>query len=84
MRINCPICGMRDMREFTYKGAALDRPAAEAGPEPWDDYVHLRENPAGPAHELWYHGAGCTAWIEVTRDTRTHAMIKSKLVGGAS
>ena len=49
MRIICPNCGERDRREFYYAGAAvaLDRPAMEAGPEVWDDYLHNRDNPAG-------------------------------------
>ena len=38
----------------------------------FDDYVYLRDNPAGPHRELWHHGAGCQAWLVVTRDTRTH------------
>lgn len=84
MRLNCPICGLRDLREFTYRGAALDRPDADAGPEAWDDFVHLRENPAGPTAELWYHSSGCGAWLKVTRNTVTHEMIKSELVSEAA
>src|SRR5262249_55497892 len=38
------------------------------------DYVYLRDNPAGSHCELWYHGAGCQAWLVVTRDTRSHAI----------
>lgn len=72
MRINCPICGMRDRREFYYQGAALARPAPDAGEAAWDDYVHLRENPAGSTSELWQHEGGCGAWLVVVRDTRDH------------
>ncbi len=36
------------------------------------EYVYLRNNPAGPHREYWYHGAGCQSWLVVTRDTRTH------------
>ena len=36
------------------------------------DYVYLRDNPAGPHRELWYHGAGCRSWLVVDPDTRTH------------
>jgi sarcosine oxidase subunit delta len=32
----------------------------------------VRDNPAGPHRELWYHAAGCQSWLIVTRDTRTH------------
>ncbi len=37
-------------------------------------YVYLRDNPAGAHRELWYHGAGCQAWLAVERDTLTHAI----------
>ena len=82
MRITCPICGERDSREFSYQGAAvaLDRPAPDAGEEAWDDYVHLRDNPAGVTRDLWCHDAGCSAWIVVTRNTLTHEVLRSELV----
>ena len=81
MRIPCPICGERDSREFTYKGAAvaLDRPEPEAGDEAWDDYLHLRDNPAGETRDLWYHGAGCTGWLVVRRNTLTHEITAAEL-----
>ncbi|MDU8929994.1 sarcosine oxidase subunit delta [Alisedimentitalea sp. MJ-SS2] len=74
MRIDCPLCGSRDRREFTYQGdaLALDRPDPEAGSGEWNDYLHNRDNPAGPTRELWYHESGCAAWLVVTRDTVTH------------
>ncbi|MCH2096507.1 MAG: sarcosine oxidase subunit delta [Rhodobacteraceae bacterium] len=77
MRITCPICGERDIREFTYKGdaVALDRPAPDAGDEVWDEYMHLRDNPAGVTRELWMHSGGCGAWLVVTRDTVTHEIV---------
>ncbi len=82
MRITCPLCGSRDRREFYYYGAAdyLARPAEGAGLEAWDAYLHLRDNPAGMTKDLWYHEAGCSAWIEVTRDTTSHAVLSSRLV----
>lgn len=79
MRLPCPLCGPRDRREFYYKGAALDRPAPDAGAQAWDDYVHLRENPAGQTRDLWHHEAGCGAWIVVTRDTVSHAVLGAVL-----
>ncbi len=74
MRLKCPICGERDRREFYYVGdaVALDRPERDAGIDAWDDYVHLRDNPAGMTRDLWHHEAGCGAWLVVTRDTVTH------------
>lgn len=73
MRIPCPFCGPRDRREFTYLGseAYLDRPAADAPVEAWDAYLHLRDNPAGPVRDLWYHDP-CGAWACVSRDTVSH------------
>ena len=38
------------------------------------DYVYIRDNPAGRHRELWYHAFGCRAWLEVSRDVRTHAI----------
>jgi sarcosine oxidase subunit delta len=82
MRITCPLCGTRDQREFYYYGAAdyLSRPAEDAGDAAWDDYLHLRDNPAGVTKDLWYHETGCSAWIEVTRNTVTHEILASRLV----
>jgi len=84
MRLTCPYCGARDSREFSYRGAAvgLNRPAPDANAADWDAFVHLRENPAGETHDLWYHEGGCGAWIEVTRNTVTHAVSGSVLVSG--
>jgi sarcosine oxidase subunit delta len=77
MRIPCPYCGERDVHEFTYLGdAALKhRPSPDASPEAWHSYVYLRDNPAGAHRELWYHGGGCRSWLEVTRDTLSHAIL---------
>lgn len=86
MRLHCPVCGTRDRREFYYKGSAvaLDRPAADAGADAWNDYLHNRENPAGRTRELWCHSMGCGAWIVVDRDTTTHMMFSSRLAGPAT
>ena len=76
MRLDCPICGNRDRREFYYQGDAvmLERPAPDAGAAAWDEYLHLRANPAGETRDLWQHEAGCGAWLVVTRNTVTHAI----------
>lgn len=82
MRIPCPICGPRDRREFHYYGAEdyLDRPAEGAPLAAWDDYLHNRDNPAGVIRDLWYHDAGCTAWLVVERNTVTHEILGAALV----
>jgi len=82
MRLNCPLCGERDRREFTCYGAEdyLHRPAADAAPSAWDDYLHNRDNPAGITRDLWYHEQGCSQWLLVTRSTLTHAISAVELV----
>ena len=77
MRLPCPNCGSRDIREFTYRGheSFLHRPRGEASgdwSEAWDAHLHLRDNPAGPTRDLWYHDQGCGAWLVVDRNTVTH------------
>jgi sarcosine oxidase subunit delta len=81
MRITCPNCGERDRREFYYQGdaLALDRPAEDAGPHVWDDYLHNRDNFAGDIRDMWFHEAGCRAWLVVDRSTVTHAVHKVTL-----
>lgn len=81
MRITCPHCGERDRREFYYVGdaVAIARPEPDAGDVAWDDYVHNRDNPAGVTRDLWYHEAGCSAWIVVTRNTVTHEILATEL-----
>lgn len=84
MRLTCPLCGTRDRREFYYYGASdyLDRPGPAATDADWDSYLHLRDNPAGITRDLWYHEMGCSAWIEVTRNTVTHEILSSRMLAG--
>lgn len=82
MRITCPLCGPRDRREFYYYGDAVyaDRPAEAAPVEAWDDYLHLRDNPAGETRDLWYHEMGCASWLVIRRDTLSHAIFSVDLL----
>ena len=82
MRLICPLCGPRDRREFYYSGsdAILNRPAPDAPAEAWDDMLHLRDNPAGVTHDLWYHETGCGSWLRVTRNTVTHEILSTERV----
>jgi sarcosine oxidase subunit delta len=85
MRIPCPFCGPRDSQEFVYRGdASCTRPDPADGEEAFFDYVYLRDNVAGEMREHWYHASGCRNWIEVARDTRTHAIFGSSFAGGGS
>ena len=77
MRIPCPYCGLRSHEEFVYYGDATLRrpdPAAPDAGQAFFEYVYIRENPAGPHRELWFHQGGRHEWLVVTRDTRTHAI----------
>jgi heterotetrameric sarcosine oxidase delta subunit len=78
MRIACPYCGERDQQEFACLGdASLRRPdGMDAQADAVADYVHLRDNPAGAHREFWHHASGCHAWLIVTRDTLTHAVMQ--------
>jgi methylglutamate dehydrogenase subunit B len=83
MRINCPFCGERTSAEFAYLGDAdFARPADPLAPDAlarFHEAVYLRENPAGPHDELWYHSFGCRSWLRVRRDTRTHEILAVEL-----
>ncbi len=81
MRINCPHCGLRSNDEFSYLGdASVVRPdpAAPNANEAFYAFGYERANIAGPMQELWYHAAGCHAWLVVTRDTRNHEILDVK------
>lgn len=83
MIINHPLLGPRDAAEFTYLGDAslISRPdglSEDAGPA-FHDYLYMRDNPAGLHRELWFHEQGDRSWLVVTRDTRTHEIVKTEL-----
>jgi methylglutamate dehydrogenase subunit B len=86
MRIECPFCGERDVSEFAYHGDAAfarPRPDAQDLARRFYEAVYLRDNPAGPHAELWFHAGGCRSWLRVIRDTRTHGILAVELAGGA-
>jgi methylglutamate dehydrogenase subunit B len=77
MRLQCPFCGERSCDEFVYHGdAQVSRPdgLAAGALEAFVAYVYERTNPPGLQRELWYHAAGCHAWLVVTRNITTHAI----------
>ena len=85
MRLPCPYCGSRDLSEFTYLGdATRARPSSdgEGAEAAFVDYTYLRDNPAGPHKEFWYHAQGCRSWLVVERDTRTHEVLSAALRDG--
>jgi heterotetrameric sarcosine oxidase delta subunit len=84
MRLACPHCGERGLEEFLYHGDATMRRPTDGGAAPteaWTDYVYFRENANGLHEELWYHAAGCRAWLQVTRDLRSHEVLAVRQAG---
>lgn len=83
MIIDHPLLGPRDAQEFTYMGdaALIDRPdwKANDAPRQFYEYAYLRDNPAGPHRELWFHEQGDRSWLVVTRDTTTHEISEVRL-----
>lgn len=78
MRIQCPFCGERDLSEFAYFGDADIERIDSAAPDAEArlvDAIYLRNNPAGPHNELWYHASGCRGWLRVKRNTQTHEIL---------
>jgi len=86
MKIPCPLCGPRDRREFYYYGSPdyLSPVEQDADLDALDNQLFLRDNIAGEVQDLWYHEGGCTAWLKVTRNTVTHAVLAAELVMGAA
>ena len=82
--IPCPWCGPRDESEFSCMGEAhIARPKdpdALSDAE-WADYLYMRANPRGRHRERWVHALGCRRWFNVERDTHTHDILRSYLVG---
>lgn len=84
-QIRCPYCGPRDEPEFRYGGQAhVAYPAdpAALSDEDLARFLFVRDNSRGPYAERWNHAAGCRRWFNVVRDTGTHQLIGSYLVGG--
>ena len=85
MKIPCPLCGPRDRREFYYYGSPdyLTPVGQDADLDALDNQLFLRDNIAGQVQDLWYHEGGCAAWLRVTRNTISHAVLGAELVMGA-
>jgi heterotetrameric sarcosine oxidase delta subunit len=82
MRISCPCCGERSLDEFVYHGDATVRRPDFQSPTAMNDfiaYVYERNNIPGVHQELWYHSAGCHAWLVVTRAIATHVITSVEL-----
>jgi len=82
LRIACPYCGVRDEPEFIFGGPAhVTRPNAQVDDAAWTAYLFNRKNPAGTHLERWLHAYGCGRWFNVARDTRTHQILQTYVMG---
>jgi len=81
LRLQCPVCGLRDETEFSYGGdATVQRPDMnETDLKVWHDFVFLRDNPRGAHLEYWHHVHGCRQWLVVERDTQSHEIGDARL-----
>ncbi len=82
LRINCPYCGVRDETEFVFSGPShVTRPTPESDDQTWTSYLFSRRNPAGLHLERWGHLYGCGRWFNVARDTTTHEILATYVLG---
>ena len=52
---------------------------AQGAEEAFYTYLYLRDDPAGPHRELWFHEQGDRSWLVVTRNTVTHEITRVEL-----
>lgn len=70
---SCPFCGARPEYEFHFGGdQGNHRPEGfeTVSAEDWAEYLNYRNNPKGPAREVWMH-LTCGELFVMERDTVT-------------
>ena len=76
MRLPCPFCGPRHLREFEFHKTV---PSLGAGAFA---RVYERIDSAELSIEHWQHVGGCRGWLEVRRNPSTGSVLTVRLVGG--
>ncbi len=74
----CPFCGQREPGEFEFRKTL----PAQAGPGV--AAVYLRVERAGLSLEHWQHVHGCRAWLLVSRNPLTGAVLSTVLLPAES
>ena len=90
-RLTCPVCGKRDVYEFSFGGQ-------ERGPRPEQEglsaeahfrWTQFRTIPGGPQsgaarwqEEWWHHAQGCGVWFRTTRDPGTNREVDGGQASG--
>lgn len=79
-RLTCPVCGKRDVYEFTFGGQDRGpRPAQEdLSTEDHFRWTQFRMIPCEAQDEWWYHGQGCGVWFRTTRDPGTNREVEGE------
>ena len=79
-RLGCPVCGKRDIHEFTFGGQERGpRPDQEAlSAEQHFRWTQFRRIPRAPQEEWWYHGQGCGVWFRTRRDPETNREVEER------
>ena len=87
-RLTCPVCGRREVGEFTYGGpergpapharedgadeAGGGDGAGDGGTEGHFRWAQFRLNLPRTREEWWHHAAGCGIWFQTRRDPATN------------
>jgi methylglutamate dehydrogenase subunit B len=75
-RLVCPFCGPRELHEFEFRKTLpqlQDTPFAR---------VYLRVEHPSLTIEHWQHARGCRAWLLVSRNPTTGAVLSARMLGG--
>ena len=73
LSLSCPMCGVTaEETEFAPGGQAhLRRHGPGSSDAEFEEYMFLRDNPAGVHLERWRHAYGCGKWFIAARCTVT-------------
>jgi sarcosine oxidase subunit delta len=72
--LTCPVCGKRDIYEFTFGGQERGMRPAQEGLSAEDHFrwAQFRMIRPAPQEEWWYHGRGCGVWFKAVRNPATN------------
>ena len=68
--LDCPFCGARPLGEFVFR-----KTSPNAGDTAFEA-VYLRRDSESASREEWQHVGGCRAWLLVTRNPSTGAVLQ--------
>ena len=74
--LDCPFCGARPLGEFVFR-----KTQPNAGEDSFAR-TYLRRDSAVESCEEWQHLGGCRAWLRVTRNPSTGAILGVELARG--